>query len=211
MPFEFDVKAFLQHIQGLKPPYECPVKDCGKVYKSYSGIHYHLLHYDHDNPENNTPIKKPRKAHWKKSATRNGRSPTPDVIKKSNRDPLTYAEAQRLVEVDLQGQVHRINIYEPLEVIAQEVIDNCNNTEKEERCEKTPPKSKGLAKQSKKETPSVSSSQSVVKLPEACFKVLDDYVKPPKAPSRPNSYFRFIEKSVEELDEEVEYDMDEEV
>ncbi|XP_037785005.1 bromodomain and PHD finger-containing protein 3-like isoform X5 [Penaeus monodon] len=49
------------------------------------------------------------------------------------------------------------------------------------------------------------------KLPEASFSVIEDYYKNlPDAPPQPSNYHRFIEKSLEELDEEVEYDMDEE-
>lgn len=48
-----------------------------------------------------------------------------------------------------------------------------------------------------------------VKLPEAVFRKIDDY-KISDAPPKPNAYIRFIEKTVEELDGEVEYDVDEE-
>ncbi|XP_063845225.1 bromodomain-containing protein 1-like isoform X2 [Scylla paramamosain] len=49
------------------------------------------------------------------------------------------------------------------------------------------------------------------KLPEASFRIIEDYYKSlPDAPPQPSNYHRFIEKSLEELDEEVEYDMDEE-
>lgn len=55
----------------------------------------------------------------------------------------------------------------------------------------------------------VSEKKVLLKLPEAQFRELDDYDLGP-APPMPASYYRFIEKSAEELDEEVEYDMDEE-
>lgn len=48
-----------------------------------------------------------------------------------------------------------------------------------------------------------------IKLPEAKFKKVENY-NICDAPQRPNAYIRYIEKSIEELDGEVEYDVDEE-
>ncbi|CAI9715056.1 peregrin-like isoform X7 [Octopus vulgaris] len=215
MVFDFDVKTYVQNLKATKPPYECPVKDCGRVYKSFCGIQFHLYNFDHENPENVVPPthsnkKAKRKNKWHHRANR--RSPTPpEFFRTQSRDTLSYADAQRLVEVDLEGKVHRINIYEPLEIISQDEIDNQSNAEKEEKGEKSPQKvNNNKHPENQKLKKEVSNGHVAIKLPEAQFKVVEDYVKPSNVRPRPLSYYRYIEKSSEELDEEIEYDMDEE-
>ena len=183
-----EIKEFLNYISGLKPPYECPVKGCGKVYKSQVGITNHLNTYDHECPENNIASKKPgngsarKKMHWKKAAAagvHDARSPTPDVSKKNARDPLTYAESQRLVEVEVGGEIRRISVYEPLKVISQGELDNCANTDKEEQAvkkeevavAKNNSKGKDNASKTTAKDAANNTDKPVVKLPQASFKV----------------------------------------
>uniref|UniRef100_A0A8C5H5K8 Bromodomain and PHD finger-containing protein 3-like n=1 Tax=Gouania willdenowi TaxID=441366 RepID=A0A8C5H5K8_GOUWI len=68
------------------------------------------------------------------------RSPSPYGLKASpNRETLTYAQAQKVVEVELEGRLHRISILEPLEVIsdnemmAQDISECNSNKENSER------------------------------------------------------------------------------
>lgn len=214
MVLDFDLRIFCQNLKATKPPYECPVKDCGKMYKSYCGIQFHLYNFDHNDPNACavTPSKKPgnrrgnRSGRWHHRANR--RSPTPpEFFRDTLPDTMSYSESQRLVEVDVEGRLHRLNIYEPLEIISQDEIDNWSNTEKEEKPEKCPTKAGKDIQKPRKENGAAATPH----LPEASFKVLTDYVKPTEVPTRPSSYYRFIEKSFDEMDEEVEYDMDEEV
>ncbi|XP_035512548.1 bromodomain and PHD finger-containing protein 3 isoform X2 [Morone saxatilis] len=61
------------------------------------------------------------------------RSPSPYSLKASpSRETLTYAQAQKVVEVELDGRLHRISIVEPLEVITEDEmmaqdISECNS------------------------------------------------------------------------------------
>ena len=51
---------------------------------------------------------------------RSRRSPTPpETTVNTHRETLTYAEAQRLVEVDINGKLRRINIFEPLKIVTK--------------------------------------------------------------------------------------------
>ena len=206
---QFDIKTFVQNLRATKPPYECPFPKCGKIYKSHSGIQFHLYNYDHQNPEN-TPVKKPGGSS-KKNKSKKGlqRSPSPADYVCRNRDQLSYAEAQKIVEIEVDGKVHRLNIYDKLEIIPQDEIDNCDNIEKEEQPEKTQKGTKGKEGNKKKEDPQ---NNQPAKLPEAVVKELPiSQRKCTRMPTRPISYYRFIDKTPEELNEEVEYDMDEEV
>uniref|UniRef100_A0A3Q0R0I7 Bromodomain and PHD finger containing 1 n=1 Tax=Amphilophus citrinellus TaxID=61819 RepID=A0A3Q0R0I7_AMPCI len=196
MGLDFDVKTFCHNLRATKPPYECPVETCRKVYKSYSGIEYHLYHYDHDNP---TPAQAvPQKK-------RKGRPPrntpvSPNHSERSHspgRETMTYAQAQRMVEVEIQGRIHRISIFENIDV-----VDGGAATPKTGKHKSKAKKKDGLSHHHSAQ------SGPAVKLPEAVFRELDQ--DRPDAPPRPSSYYRYIDKSVEELDEEVEYDIDEE-
>uniref|UniRef100_A0A8D2QVL3 Bromodomain and PHD finger containing 1 n=1 Tax=Zosterops lateralis melanops TaxID=1220523 RepID=A0A8D2QVL3_ZOSLA len=219
MGVDFDVKTFCHNLRATKPPYECPVGTCRKIYKSYSGIEYHLYHYDHDNPPlpQHTPLRKHKKK-GRQARAANKQSPSPSETSQSpGREVMTYAQAQRMVEVDLHGRVHRISIFDNLDVVSEdedvpeEVPENGSNKENTET-QSVPPKS-GKHKNKEKRKDSNhhhhnASASTTPKLPEVVYRELEQDT--PDAPPRPTSYYRYIEKSAEELDEEVEYDMDEE-
>lgn len=49
MGLDFDVLDFCRKLRtSNKPPYTCPVVECGKSYKSMCGLQYHLVNFDHD-------------------------------------------------------------------------------------------------------------------------------------------------------------------
>ncbi|XP_028017423.1 peregrin isoform X9 [Eptesicus fuscus] len=220
MGVDFDVKTFCHNLRATKPPYECPVETCRKVYKSYSGIEYHLYHYDHDNPPppQQTPLRKHKKK-GRQSRPANKQSPSPSEVSQSpSREVMSYAQAQRMVEVDLHGRVHRISIFDNLDVVSEdeeapeEAPENGSNKENTETPAVTPKSGKHKNKEKRKDSNHHhhhnASASTTPKLPEVVYRELEQDT--PDAPPRPTSYYRYIEKSAEELDEEVEYDMDEE-
>jgi len=52
---------------------------------------------------------------------------------------------------------------------------------------------------------------NVKKLPQPSFRLVKDYSPPGTMSPRPDSYYRLIEQTAEDLDNEIEYDVDEEV
>ncbi|XP_064491977.1 bromodomain and PHD finger-containing protein 3 isoform X4 [Pseudopipra pipra] len=144
------------------------------------------------------------------------RSPSPYSLKCSpTRETLTYAQAQRIVEVDIDGRLHRISIYDPLKLITEDEltaqdITECNSNKENSEQPLLPSKSKKTpSKGRKKESFSKHAPGTSLHLPQPNFRVLDSFSQP-DAPPLPAAYYRYLEKPPEDLDVEVEYDMDEE-
>ncbi|XP_038130210.1 bromodomain-containing protein 1-like [Cyprinodon tularosa] len=133
-----------------------------------------------------------------------------------NRETLTYAQAQRMVELEVDGRVHRLSIYDKLDVIsdddptAQEILECNSNKENNEKPQQVLVRSVRLKmNQQKKSAALITSHGSVTGgLPEPKVRIVEYNL--PVVPKRPAAYYKYSEKTVEELDEEVEYDMDEE-
>ena len=162
---------------------------------------------------------------------------------------LSYTDAQKIVELDFDGRIERLSIYDALSMMSKEDYEASlpaeerekNDKKEEEDLNKTPicpktvskkrkgmkfttpknPTLKQLERQmEKKEREDAACDMAekkdfqpidkkVLKLPEAQYTEISDYKLPP-APPMPDTYIKFVEKSPEELDAEVEYDMDEE-
>ncbi|XP_016048510.2 bromodomain and PHD finger-containing protein 3 isoform X2 [Erinaceus europaeus] len=144
------------------------------------------------------------------------RSPSPYSLKCSpTRETLTYAQAQRIVEVDIDGRLHRISIYDPLKIITEDEltaqdITECNSNKENSEQPQFPGKSKKPSSKGKKrESCSKHASGTSFHLPLPSFRMVDPGNQP-EAPPLPAAYYRYIEKPPEDLDAEVEYDMDEE-
>lgn len=144
------------------------------------------------------------------------RSPSPYSLKCSpTRETLTYAQAQRIVEVDIDGRLHRISIYDPLKIITEDEltaqdITECNSNKENSEQPLFPSKSKKTpSKGKKKESCSKHAPGTSLHLPQPSFRVMDSFSQP-DAPPLPAAYYRYIEKPPEDLDADVEYDMDEE-
>ncbi|XP_044260104.1 peregrin isoform X2 [Tribolium madens] len=186
MGIDFDI---LEHCKKVRadhgPPYTCPIEKCGRTYKSVCGLQYHLKSYDHDNP---TPLPPCTPSTPKSKKGRARATPAAVPSAPSVPEPLTFEEAQKMVQFDINGQVLRWNINDALDMVVKEDLsdDDVPDTGRFEQAQ-----------------------EPSAQLPEASFKELDNY-NICDAPPRPNAYIRFIEKSVEELDGEVEYDVDEE-
>ncbi|VEN51779.1 unnamed protein product [Callosobruchus maculatus] len=193
MGIDFDI---LEHCRKVRsehgPPYPCPVAKCERVYKTVCGLQHHLKTFDHDNP-NPTPQppttpSTPKNKKGRNRLTKGKIPPTPSAP-----EPLTFEEAQRMVQFEVNGVACRWNINEPLDVIPSKDVPG-DPVEIETKAE--PDKSQVI-------------SETTMNLPKASYKELETY-NICDAPPRPNAYIRFIEKSTEELDGEVEYDVDEE-
>lgn len=123
--------------------------------------------------------------------------PTPSVP-----EPLTFEEAQKMVQFEVNGVACRWNITEPLDIMAKEEFSDEEPVEIKTEIPPPPGNSNTIGINFYCEIFNLSIAEPQFNLPEASYKELEDY-NICDAPARPNAYIRFIEKSTEELDGEV--------
>ncbi|KAH8267096.1 hypothetical protein KR018_003733 [Drosophila ironensis] len=239
MGLDFDAVEYCKGVKSQQgqPPFGCPVRGCDRSYKTIMGLQYHLMKFDHDNPQPLTPVLTPSR---KKARSRSGahhatpRPPKEDAgpggpgqearngcsslggataatassgagsgsgsaagrHQYANPESLVaYNEEEATVTFNLDGKSVRLGIDEALPLVDEEefaalVAKGCILNADAPPLEENAPWAR-------------------VQVPVARVAEISDY-RVPDAPPRPLAYYRFIEKSLEELDGEVEYDVDEE-
>ena len=210
---EFDVLGFIEDMKACKPPYKCPFGDCGKVYKSFSGIHQHIL--SHANGSNaGSGARTPNVASGRLSPAENQA-----FFKSPLKETLFYNEADKTVEFEsAEGSLQRLSIYDALEIVSKDEWEASlppSAFEPEVKPEDPPktPVSRFIGKKGKKtpksahknkpdltpaQKPEAENEKKILKLPEAHFVEIDDY-DIPDAPPMGDAYYRFIEKPAEEM------------
>ncbi len=250
MGLDFDLTSFIEDMRACKPPYKCPFDDCGRVYKTFSGINSHIQSHDLATGANGGGLGAGGGGGANGEAE--PRSPSPHPFFKSPiKESLVYHEAAKKVEFEAEGRMHRFSVYDALELVDRgdweaslpqratapkeertEEEDNAatpggggagatgtskgkqgpaNKTKRKKGGQKGPTKAPPNleADSANSENREMGNEKKPLKLPEAHFSPIEDYVIE-DAPPMPTSYYRFIEKPSDEQDEEVEYDMDEE-
>ncbi|XP_013104817.2 bromodomain-containing protein homolog [Stomoxys calcitrans] len=217
MGLDFDALEYIKSVKlkQSQPPFACPVPKCDRVYKTVIGLQYHLVNYDHDNPQPMTPVMTPNR---KKARSRGVSHSTPkggaagatgtvgadDEQNGGKAGPthsinpeslVSYNDEEQRVTFNVEGKSVRLGTNDALPFI-----------EEDEYMELV---ERGCIVNADAPPLEQNASWAKVKVPEARFQEIDNY-NVPDAPPRPLAYYRFIEKSVEELDGEIEYDVDEE-
>ncbi|XP_031626751.1 bromodomain-containing protein 1 [Contarinia nasturtii] len=189
MGLDFDPIDYCRTLARAPSPYKCPVEKCNKSYKSIYGLQYHLVNYDHDTRQQITPVRTPaRKQKTSPVAATAGGGGLANFG--SPKEGLTYLEAQHVVQFEIDGKSIKVSTLDPIPMIEAEDYEK-------------------LVEKGEAPTFVEPEPEPHLKLPEANYKKVENY-SICDAPQRPNAYIRFIEKSPEELDGEIEYDVDEE-
>jgi len=216
MVLNINVRLFCENLRATKPPYECPVESCGKVYRTYAGIENHMHNYDHNSIAGTSAAGEVTSAGESKhrSGTRNALRHQHSVATQEHLqvqlDPLLLSKPNRMVEVDFgSGQPCKVNVIEPLQVIIDDTVGKSSEATKDHTRSSTVTAKECSSRKDGCSAATSSYPSPSNKLPEASFKVMSDYVRPKEYPARPANYYCYIPKTAEEMDEEVEYDMDE--
>ncbi|XP_062553123.1 bromodomain-containing protein homolog [Armigeres subalbatus] len=138
-----------------------------------------------------TPSRPPNNSKQRSQKKKMGVTPKNKNQAALARESLTYFEPEGLIKIEFGGKSINLSVDEEFELISLDEQKKKWDDPDVELFVVPPP------------------TEPEVKLPEGKFKEIEEYTIH-DAPARPNAYIRFIEKSTEELDGEVEYDVDEE-
>uniref|UniRef100_A0A2P2I9J7 Peregrin-like n=1 Tax=Hirondellea gigas TaxID=1518452 RepID=A0A2P2I9J7_9CRUS len=232
-------EQFLEFCRSMKPPYQCPIAVCGRVYKSLSGINGHMTTFDHAMLPT-TPVTPATSGQTPGTGRKKGQKrPASPILGQMmtggepEPPPVPFSTDMKNVEFELDGKPMKISVYDPIEVLSKEEFEASLPPPVEDvpvpEAAKTPHSNKSLAKTPSHKTPKGRPPNSTAAdrgidvqrytiedkkskgLPEASFTIIQDYYdKLPDAPPLTDTYYKFVEKSSQELAEEVEYDLDEE-
>lgn len=155
------------------------------------GLQYHLKNHDRDPSQPTTPVTPTPKKRKK------GKN-TPKIKSGKNKTPQTPVDDHQIIVDDFNNLIFKVNgktipfpVEEELPLIDMKLYEKMTSHSNYEIEDISPP------------------HEPHIQLPQAVFRVIDDY-HIADAPAKPTGYIRFIEKTPEELDGEVEYDVDEE-
>ena len=108
---DFDLNGFIEDMKACKPPYKCPFPNCGKVYKSYPGIHTHLLSHGPGGSNAGSGARTPNIPSGRRSPAE-----AQPFYKSPLKDTLFYNESDKTVEFEsAEGSLQRLSIYDALE------------------------------------------------------------------------------------------------
>ncbi|XP_075705565.1 bromodomain and PHD finger-containing protein 3-like [Rhinoderma darwinii] len=133
------------------------------------------------------------------------------------RETLTYAQAQRMVDVEIEGRLHRISVYESLRIVSEDEltaqdITECNSNKENTELILSTNCRKNASKGKKRELcPKHAVNTNLEQLPHPVFRVAEQVSleNTLESPILPDKLYRYIERPVEEIEKDVEYDLDE--
>jgi len=230
-----DLDAWLEEVRASKPPFECPMEGCSKSYKSLQSVQKHVTRCNKENQASLSEGEEQPQMASPPPFTYTDAQKLVEFEVEGRAEKFSIYEALKLVS----KEEYEASLPEEMRERAREKEgeEGAEGTKTPSMTPKTASKKRGKApRYSTPKNPTLKQVERAMeraaaaeeraekvenkdlqpvdkrvlqKLPEAQYREVADYCLPPALPM-PTAYFKFIEKTAEEMDREVEYDMDEE-